>query len=388
VYTHAHVLEIVARQRGLNFRPGTSWSYSNTGYNLAAVIVARVSGQPFAEFTRQRIFEPLGMKNTSWRDDYTRVVKGRAIAYSDGKEFRTLMPFENVHGNGGLLTTVGDLLRWNSNFSRPRVGDAGFVTEQQEVGRLADGRPHGYALGLRVGEYKGVREVSHGGSTAGYRAFLARYPDNRLSVAVLCNVSSAEAEGFAHAVADIHLGSSLAPRKIVPARLKVAQIEPLVGLYRNTATGLPLVLALDKERLVVGGMPQPPVPTSPTRFEFEGGSAALEFVEPGRVRVVEASGLSENFERVELAQPGRAALEELSGIYVSDEAEVAFRIEADGDGLRLLRSPDTAYPLQPLYADAFGSPVGIVRFKRDDGGRVTGLGIAQDRVWDLPLTRR
>ena len=91
--------------------------YSNTGFNLAAIIVSRVSGMPFAEFTRKRIFTPLGMTHTSWRDDHTRIVKGRAIAYSEpGRQFHNEMPFENVHGNGGLLTTVGDLLKWNENF--------------------------------------------------------------------------------------------------------------------------------------------------------------------------------------------------------------------------------------------------------------------------------
>src|SRR5204863_2999158 len=66
-YTHAHVLEIVSRQRALNVAPGTKWSYSNTGYNLAAIIVARVGGMSFADFTRQRLFQPLGMSHTSWR---------------------------------------------------------------------------------------------------------------------------------------------------------------------------------------------------------------------------------------------------------------------------------------------------------------------------------
>ena len=117
VHTHAHVLDIVSRQRALNFPSGTRYSYSNTGYNLAAIIVSRVSGQPFAEFTRARIFVPLGMTRTSWRDDYTRIVKDRAIAYAaESGGFSTDMPFENVHGNGGLLTTVGDLLRWTAQF--------------------------------------------------------------------------------------------------------------------------------------------------------------------------------------------------------------------------------------------------------------------------------
>ncbi|HWI18570.1 MAG TPA: serine hydrolase domain-containing protein, partial [Vicinamibacterales bacterium] len=134
-YTHGHVLDIVSRQRALNFTPGDHYSYSNTGYNLSAVIVSRVSGMPFAEFSQQRIFKPLGLANTSWRDDHTRIVKGRAMAYTDTNgTFTNEMPFENVHGNGGLLTTVGDLLKWNQNFSKPIVGDMALIAEMQKTG--------------------------------------------------------------------------------------------------------------------------------------------------------------------------------------------------------------------------------------------------------------
>src|SRR5918999_6298828 len=98
-HTHDHVLEIVRRQRAINFRPGSEYLYSNTGYNLLAIIVERVSGRSFADFTRTEIFEPLGMTKTQWRDDYARIVKGRATAYAPSSNgFRMNMPFENVHG--------------------------------------------------------------------------------------------------------------------------------------------------------------------------------------------------------------------------------------------------------------------------------------------------
>src|SRR6266511_2809574 len=187
VHTHAHVLEIVSKQTKLNFTPGTQWSYSNTGFNLAAIIVERVSGKTFQEFTKQRLFEPAGMTHTSWRDDFTQIVKGRAVAYvqRDGV-YHTDMPFENVYGNGGLLTTVGDILKWNENFTSHKVGDEAFAKEQQTVGKFSDGRSHDYGLGLWMRDYKGVREVFHSGTTAGYSAFLTRFPDQKVSVAVLC----------------------------------------------------------------------------------------------------------------------------------------------------------------------------------------------------------
>src|SRR5262245_48528521 len=122
-YTHDHVLEILSRQKALNYMPGDRYSYTNSGYNLAAILVTRVSGKPFAQFCKVQIFQPLGMTSTQWRDDFRRVVKNRAIAYmQSGSAFRQLMPFEDVHGNGGLLTTVGDLLKWNTNFATAKVG--------------------------------------------------------------------------------------------------------------------------------------------------------------------------------------------------------------------------------------------------------------------------
>jgi CubicO group peptidase (beta-lactamase class C family) len=214
VHTHAHVLEILSRQKALNFPSGTQYSYSNSGYNLAAIIVSRVSGKSFADFSRERIFAPLGMTRTSWRDDHTRIVKGRATAYAAASGgFRINMPFENVHGNGGLLTTVGDLLTWNENFVTPKVGDAALVKLQQTPGVFNDGTPHTYAMGLIVAPYRGVAEVGHSGSTAGYRAHLTRFPEQRLSVAVLCNVTSVAATQYARTIADMYLGDALQPVK-------------------------------------------------------------------------------------------------------------------------------------------------------------------------------
>ena len=109
---------------------------------------------------------------------------------------------------------MADLLRWTRNFSQPVVGDAQFVKELQTPGRFNDGRPHGYALGLTIGTYQGLREVAHSGATAGYRAWLSEYPERQVAVAVLCNVSSGNATQYAHAVADLYLGIDQAGRDV------------------------------------------------------------------------------------------------------------------------------------------------------------------------------
>jgi CubicO group peptidase (beta-lactamase class C family) len=147
------------------------------------------------------------MTRTHWRDDHQRIVKGRAIAYTPaGDTYRIEMPFENVHGNGGLLTTVGDLLKWNENYVHPKVGDEALVTLQQTRHRFNDGKEHNYALGLMVNSLGGVKNVNHSGSTAGYVTHLNRFPEAQLSVAVLCNVSSGAATRAANDVSLLYLG--------------------------------------------------------------------------------------------------------------------------------------------------------------------------------------
>ena len=301
VHTHAHVLDILSRQKALNFPTGTRYSYSNSGYNLAAVIVSRVSGKSFAEFTQERIFEPLGMTRTSWRDDFTRIVKGRAIAYSPaGDAFRMNMPFENVHGNGGLLTTVGDLLKWNENFVSPTVGDTAFVKLQQEPGRFNDGKPHEYAMGLFVRPYKGVPEVGHSGSTAGYTAYLTRFPQQHLSVVVLCNVSSGTATQYALRVADMYLGDAIKAMTTTQANRPQRQEETYtldpkdlalyVGKYYSEEAEVEFEIALDGDALVIKRRPDSVIRLRPTaKDEFAGRPGSYRFVRGANGAVNELS---------------------------------------------------------------------------------------------------
>lgn len=387
VHTHAHVLDILTRQTALNFAPGTRWSYSNSGYNLAAIIVSRVSGMTFSEFTRRRIFEPLGMTRTSWRDDHTRIVKGRAVAYSDEPDgFHIEMPFENVHGNGGLLTTVGDLLRWNENFVSPLVGDAAFVADQQRPGRFSDGRAHGYAFGLSIGTYKGLPEVSHGGATAAYRAFLSRYPNQHASVAVLCNASSANAQQFAHEVADLYLADQLKmPAPPAPKyTLTNEELDRLQGEYRNTETGVALKLVRDQSSLRVEGGPVL-VTMSSSSFVISNGPT-LEIDPGGVARVTDAFGTIDHYERVRPDTPTVERLRELVGQYVSNDAEATMTVALEGTSLVLKRRPDRVLKLTPLYGDTFSGQLGTVIFRRDAAGRPIAFSVVQDRVWDLRFT--
>lgn len=397
IHTHAHVLDIASRQKALNYETGAEYSYTNTGYNLLAVIVERVSGKSFAELTRQYIFEPLGMKSTSWRDDFTRVVKGRAIAYASAPDgYHSEMPFENVHGNGGLLTTVGDLLLWNENFVHGRVGGPALLEELQRRGRLNDGREIEYAGGLFMTRYQDVPEASHTGATAGYRAFLARYPEQHLSIAVLCNQGEIDPRTLAHRTADLYLaGRAAAPAAAKPALagggLPQEQITVKAGLYRNRRTGEPLRLEL-KEGALTTGRGLALAPLSGSEFQLENGSR-MAFEDgpngaPAGLRLLTVDGDAIPFDRVADVSPVPEELAEYVGEYASEEAEVTYRVVVEEGKLVLRRKPDTSFALSPLYADGFEASIGwLVRFVRDPQGKVSELSFGLGRVRDLRLAR-
>jgi CubicO group peptidase (beta-lactamase class C family) len=282
-YTHDHVLEILSRQKALNYTPGAEYSYTNSGYNLAAILVTRVSWKPFAQFCKEQIFQPLGMTSTQWRDDFRRIVKNRAIAYEQrGGTTRQLMPFEDVHGNGGLLTTVGDLLKWNANFATAKVGGKDVVAQQQVQSKLNDGRTISYALGLFVeGD-----EIAHSGTTAAYNAWLGRYPKQGISVAVLCNSSASNGTQLGRSVANVYLDREAPKPPTRPAPPDTWQPTPQLlagyaGTYYNDEIETTLTVAVENGGLVIHRRPADTIKLTPTGTDaFNlGGGATVRFLD-------------------------------------------------------------------------------------------------------------
>lgn len=380
VYTNELALDIARRQRALNYAPGTYYSYTNTGYNLLALIVGRVSGQSLAAFSRARLFAPLGMTRTSWRDDFQRVVKDRAIAYEPAARgtFRQDMPFENAYGNGGLLTTPSDLLRWTANLATgATVGGPRFVEMMHRQGVLTSGRTIDYASGIVITRYRGVREVTHSGSTAGYRAYLMRYPDQHVAIAVLCNAANANATTLAHRVADVVLGDALTPNgPAAPQRVDRARAASVAGLYRSTRDGSPMRVAIDS----TGAITTPP-----------GASFVLDAARgTTRVGLRRISGEDTvRYEPVPAWTPTATELAAIVGRYTSDEADADYTVTLLNGTLQLSdqygRSLGT---MTPIYRDAFEGPGADVFVRRDRAGRVTGLVMRDARVWALPFARR
>jgi CubicO group peptidase (beta-lactamase class C family) len=203
------VLRITARQMALNFEPGAEYLYSNTGYTLLATIVERAVGTPFATYTDERIFKPLGMTSTHFHTDARRLVKHRALGYGGRSGAWTLdTPINERAGAGGLYTSISDLLKWDENFYTRTVGGADVIEQLQTRGALNDGTTLAYAWGLQIGAYRGVPIVEHSGSLGGYRAHVLRVPSRHATVALLCNGSSIVPATLARRVADLAIGDA------------------------------------------------------------------------------------------------------------------------------------------------------------------------------------
>jgi CubicO group peptidase (beta-lactamase class C family) len=396
VHSPATTLDLVAHQKILNFPPGARYLYSNTGYALLGVIVQRVSGKTLDAFTQERFFKPLGMTHTQWRDDFTEVVPNRATAYSgsDAAGYHTDMPFTNMIGNGGLLSTVHDLLKWNENLDNPAVGGKGYVDAMQTRMTLTNGRTITYALGLEVADYDGVREIAHGGSTAGYRTHLARYPDQRVSIAVWCNSANANPAGLLHQVADLVLTKP--QRAAVQAgapvvKLSREQLARWAGTYRDAFTDQAVTLVVADSGLASaaggrgggrGGAAAPYLPTDPSRFH-SGQTDVVFSGTAGRRTLAMIRG--DDTARYEEARPAAAiATSDYIGTYASDELDVRLEVVARDGKLMIRRRPDDVLELRPAYADDFQAQgLGTIRFARDGSNKVAGFAIFAGRVVDV-----
>jgi len=382
-------LDVITHQRALDFKPGSEYSYSNSGYNLAAIIVERVSKQKFPAFVEERLFKPIGMKNSSWRDDYQRIVPGRAQGYArqGNGPWRLNMPFMNVYGNGGMLTTVGDWMKWNAMLDSQSLG-APLVSALETQGVLNDGRKIAYALGLSVAKYKGMKDVSHGGATAGYQTFLTRYPDNKVSVGVMCNGTSPSAGGIAESITEEIFGPFPEPAKTETAKVSEDELQKFVGIWRNEKTHAPARFAVENGVSRWSGARVVPMGGG----QFTAGANQLKFTfdkdgKPMSAETVDSDGEVRRFVPEKEWKPTADELASVAGDWFSEEAGATITVAVEDGKTFIKQRPATRLQLQPIYQDHFSVQGYVVWFTRDKNGKVDSLHVGASRMRDMPFVR-
>lgn len=395
--TESDVLEIVSRQKALNFVPGSEYLYSNTGYTLAGVIVKRVSGKSLREFAQERIFHPLGMTSTHFHDDYTMVVKGRAAGYARGNDgkWHVSLPNYDTYGATSLFTTVGDLLKWDANVWKPTVGDEATLREMRTSATLTTGDSTGYGLGIATEVFREARLVGHGGADAGYRTYLGRFPEHGLSIVVLCNAATANPAALARAVADVYIGSALAPPPSLPKAaltLTAEQLASFAGVYVAPNTGAPTFITQRNDALVLGRALGPAlIPVGERRFRVWTQPLELQFQPNGdlvQTNLAWPNPKPVTLKRATLAHLTPAQLQTYTGTYYSEELGATWAVTAT-DSTLVFRTrwglPNGAV-VRPAYGDTFAGDV-LVTFTRGRGNRIDGALMSTGRVRNVRFTK-
>lgn len=288
-------MQALARQTRPNEKPGVEYEYSNSGYFLLGVVVARVSGQSLARFSEERIFRPLGMKNTSIVDRYPDGIATLARGYAHvGDGFRIDETGWEQVGDGQVHSDLHDLALWDRNFYTGELGGLDLIRESTTVGVLNSGDPVDYAAGLRIARTRGLPTVSHGGAWVGYRSQILRFPEQRLSAIVLCNRDDADTGALATAIAEVFLKDRMGPPG---ADEEEADAEPkpqapawnpgdlarFTGAYFSAEADATCRLYLRDGVLVVEGCAEGAIlrPAAPGQFADTGESFTLTFPDHG-----------------------------------------------------------------------------------------------------------
>jgi len=409
VTTDKDALDLIVRQKETNFDPGSEHLYSNSGYFLLSEIVKREAGKSLSKFAEASIFTPLGMSQTHFHDDHTMIVPNRATGYSprDGGGFEIAMSGFEQTGDGAVMTTVEDLLLWDRNFYAPKVGDAELIALLQRPGKLTDGKELTYASGLTTGSRNGMKTVRHGGSWAGYRADLLRFPERHTSVSVLCNLATSNPSRLADEVADIVIGpprlagattsqkpaGSRARKNAV--KLSPSELARFTGRFRNSETGDVLEIAVKDQMLSVSVAPTlHVVSVAPNRFEVQGAGVPIGLVfDPARnggaltMRMSVGTQKPSSYVAFTPVSLTEAELAEYSGGYYSEELDITYAIVIDSGAL-LLRHTGAERRLQPTIIDNFSTSQLTLRFTRDGSNRVTGVSINAGRVRNIRFEKR
>jgi CubicO group peptidase (beta-lactamase class C family) len=407
--TDRDAMDLTVRQKGVNFKPGEEFLYSDTNFFLMSAIVKRITGQTLRQFAQERIFGPLGMTSTHFHDDHTMIVPRRATGYAphSGGGFELDMSnFEQV-GDGSVMTTVEDLFRWDQNFEHPVVGGPDAIRQLTTPGTLNNGQPIPYGMGLFIDHYRGLNWIHHAGEWVGYRAAFSRFPDQHFSTLLLCNcVGSMSPTAMAKQVADVYLASEFARAQKTDSAaggltVPASDLKPYAGTYWSENNGALRKFMVRNNKLIM-------VAPGTTYEMIPLGGGQFEAVEPdsehkdkyvfvpaatsGNFQLqAREGGASATYEAVKgpVSDPSRLA--DYAGAYANNELRATWTIVVQNGKLIRQQWMTEDEPLEPAFYDGFIGDLSegqfLMHFHRDGSGQVTSFDVATDMVRPMRFVR-
>lgn len=395
------IMRMIKKQKDLDFPPGTKYSYSNTGYNLLAVTVERVSGKPFREWTDENIFVPLQMTNSHFLDEESRLTKNMAYSYhrEDGVYHKNMTGLTAL-GSSSLFTNVDDLCKWVIHFESRLAAKDPVYLRMLETVPLNNGAQNTYAFGLGLGEMAGLKIVSHTGGWAGYRTIITNFPDEKLTVILLSNDGAFAPNSTAGEVAKVILGSKM---KSGNNDLPVDKIkdQPTIALNLENAKKQEgtyklgenwyVTLTLENGALMTQANGEPKFSTAPKSdstiwIDAYGGSMTFVKSKDGSINTLKYRGFVAP--KITPVKSDLSKMGEYSGTYYSEEFEAIYKIDYINNKLMLHHMRLGDFELTPdlIVAGAFNCGLGRMDFQVENG-KVKGFKLSRGRVKNLVFSK-
>lgn len=371
-YTDKTVGKLLMSQHELNFTPGEEFVYSNSGYWLLSQIVKKVSGETLAAFAKKNIFDPLKMKNSRFHDNFIEVVKNRATGYRPNRKggFFEYMTTLNMVGDGGLITTINDLAKWDASFYDTSVFDKDFWKQMLHLGTLNNGKKTAYASGLATRNYKGLEVIHHSGSFVGYKTQFIRFPEAKFSVIVLANRTDTDPSRMAYKIADLfltneyktqkqHLPKKEAVRKSRKKEfsISVKELKTLEGNYwnnKNKSSSKLQVIDGVLNYVRSNGRKTKMRPIAKNKFQIIGSRTPvyLEVKNSKEFTITNSNSTSVTFTSFEpITMYSKKDLESYSGEYYSAELDVIYTLKRSKNKLILMVKGEPIGEVNPIMKD-------------------------------------
>ena len=385
--THYQMMELILRQKSLDFIPGTEYKYSNTGTMLLAEVVARITATPFSVYMRENVFDPLEMTNTFIRDDAADIIKNEAHGYYwEGDTIKKAINPISVIGYTNVYSTVTDLIKWVQNFSNPIVGDPAIFDKMESQTILSDGRIVEHAMGQFITPYKGLRQVQHTGGHRAYVAYLGRFPELNLSIIICSNVEGFDLFGTAYQIVDEFLESEPAQEGVIEDELSPyitlsdQEMNAFNGLYWHEDAQISRRIFARNDTLVYWRAENNESyfkPISMNEFQQLGTSNRITVLfEEDEMIFIEPPGLRSLFKKYVPIVYDTEELVKFAGLYFSEELNQSYVFSVE-DGLLKVHHPKMkSVTFNALFADYFISDQWFfnrAQFVRDPIGKVSGV---------------
>jgi CubicO group peptidase (beta-lactamase class C family) len=385
-------LNVVRKQPQLEFEPGSRWTYNSTTWVILAEVFEKIKGESAEDWVKSNMLDALGMKNTQIETYVGEVIANAAESYSvnDDQGYVNEKSNRAIFGAAEVYTSIEDMTNWINNFRSAEIGGNAVKDLFLDPFILKDGTNSGYALGIEIGTYHGLKRYMHTGGHEAFSTQLSYFPDQDLGIFTISNFGG-RGRINTSAIADLLLEehmTSTSNAETKGIKIKKNELKRFSGLYLASTLSNTIELTISDDTLMISGRTKL-IPTSKNTFGINGWSGQIQINSlPNKNQLVVINGGKEYYTKVDKWVPDENDLKSFEGDYWSDELETVYHLKMKGDKLSIHHRWIGELSLDPIINDFFKTEWGFnVKFTRNTEGNISGLSIYSGRTLNVNFQR-